>query len=195
MFKPEGDVWIEPLRLTDAISVPGLSSDYPKVRCNSADVCQVTTGMGHTNVATSMTALVFGGRFDLSHAYFLIAGIAGINPNIGTIGSATWARYLVDYGIAHEIDAREMPKGWSSGYFGIHTNNPDAKPNLEYRTEVFQLNEPLLRWALALSGPVQLDDKQQEPTAAITASCLLPARRLSFSVTPLLGTLIGTAKY
>ena len=37
------------------------------------------------------------------------AGIAGINPERGTIGSVAWARYLVDYGISWEIDAREIP--------------------------------------------------------------------------------------
>ena len=31
-------------------------------------------------------------------------------PGWGTTGTATWARYLVDVGIAHQIDTREMPK-------------------------------------------------------------------------------------
>jgi purine nucleoside permease len=135
-----------------------VNTDYPKARCNASDVCQLTTGMGYANAAASVTALIFSGRFDLSHTYFLIAGIAGIDPNVGTIGSATWARYLVDFGLAHEIDAREMPPGWQWGYFGIDTKGPDVKPDLRYRTEVFELNEQLLGWAIALSRPVQLDD-------------------------------------
>ena len=40
-----------------------------------------------------------------------------IDPARGTVGSAAWARYLVDFGIAHELDAREMPKGWKTGYY------------------------------------------------------------------------------
>jgi purine nucleoside permease len=158
MFKPEAEVWLAPLALNDETTLPGLSPDYPSIRCNARDVCQMTTGMGHANAAASVAALVFSGRFDLTRTYFLIAGIAGIDPNVGTIGSATWARYLVDYGIQHEIDAREMPKGWASGYFGIHAADPETKPNLAYRTEVFQLNEDLLQWALALSGKARLDD-------------------------------------
>jgi purine nucleoside permease len=158
MFGLEGDVWRQPLGPSDEIVVPGLSADYPVVRCNASDVCQMTTGMGHANAAASIAALVFGGRFDLSRTYFLIAGIAGIDPKVGTIGSATWARYLVDYGIAHEIDSREMPKGWRSGYFGIETSGPAEKPALNYRTEVFQLNEDLLQRALALSGKAPLQD-------------------------------------
>ena len=158
MFGPEGKVWWEPLALKDEIAVPGLSPDYPTVRCNADDVCQVTTGMGHANAAASITALVFSGRFDFRHSYFLVAGIAGIDPKIGTLGSATWARYLVDYGIAQEIDAREMPKAWPSGYIGIETTGPTVKPTLEYRTEVFQLNEDLLQWAVALSRGMTLQD-------------------------------------
>ncbi len=44
-------------------------------------------------------ALTFSDRFDLRRTYFLIAGIAGIDPARGTIGSAAWAKYLVDFGI------------------------------------------------------------------------------------------------
>jgi len=158
MFKPEADVWIAPLALREDVSVVGLPTNYPTVKCNAMDVCQVTTGMGHTNAAVSISALIFSGRFDLSHTYFLVAGIAGIDPNEGTIGSATWARYLVDFGIQHEIDAREMPRLWSSGYFGIHALNPDVKPDLAYKTELFQLDEDMLQWALSVSSNVRLDD-------------------------------------
>jgi purine nucleoside permease len=158
MFKPEGDVWQAPLHLTEEIAVPGLSPDYPSVHCNAQDVCQLTTGMGHSNAAASLMALIFSRRFDLSHSYFLIAGIAGIDPNVGTIGSAAWARYLIDYNIAHEIDPSEMPAGWPSGYFGIETDGPNSKPKFDYRTEIFQLNESLLRWAYDLSKPITLND-------------------------------------
>ena len=51
------------------------------MRCNKADICQVTTGMGHANAAASMTALIFSRQFDLSRTYFLIAGIAGMTPS------------------------------------------------------------------------------------------------------------------
>jgi purine nucleoside permease len=56
-----------------------------------------------------MMALILSEKFDLRNTYFLIAGIAGIDPNQGTTGSAAWARYLIDYGISWEIDAREIP--------------------------------------------------------------------------------------
>jgi len=105
MFGPEGQPWIDNLALSEEIAIPGLSPDYPAVHCNGDDVCQVTTGMGHSNVAATISALVFNPKFDFSRSYFLIAGIAGIDPTQGTLGSAAWARYLIDFGIAWELDA------------------------------------------------------------------------------------------
>ena len=114
--------------------------------------------MGHANAAASMMAVLLSGLFDLRKTYFLIAGIAGIDPTRGTIGSAAWARYAVDTGIAHEIDAREMPRGWKDGYFGVLTDGPTEVPKLDYRTEVFRLDEALLQQAIALSRAVNLED-------------------------------------
>jgi purine nucleoside permease len=164
MFQLEAAPWLAELRPDREIRVPGLSSDYPVVRCNAAAVCQMTTGMGHANAAASMMAVLYSGLFDLHKTYFLIAGIAGIDPARGTIGSATWARYAVDVGIAHEIDARELTGGWQDGYFGIDTDAPGIKPRLEYRTEVFRLDEALLQKALSLSHHVALEDSDDVRT-------------------------------
>jgi purine nucleoside permease len=158
MFQPEAAPWISALRTDREIRVPGLSSDFPLVRCNAEGVCEMTTGMGHANAAASMMAVLYSGLFDLHQTYFLIAGIAGIDPARGSIGSAAWARYAVDFGIAHEIDARELPRSWQDGYFGILTDAPGKKPRLEYRTEVFRFDEALLQKALSLSHHVALED-------------------------------------
>ncbi len=63
-------------------------------------------------------------RFDLSKAYWLVAGIAGVDPEDASIGSAAWAEWLVDGDLAHEIDAREMPKDWPTGYFALDSTKP-----------------------------------------------------------------------
>lgn len=165
MFAPEGQVWLDKLGPWREHKVPGLSPDYPVVRCNRAEVCVMTTGMGHTNAAASTMALVLSRSFDLSRTYFLIAGIAGINPEYGTVGSVAWARYLVDFGIQWEIDAREIPADWPGGYLGINTRHPKDKPPLDYKTEVFQLDEALLQKAYALSRGVTLSDGAQAQAA------------------------------
>ncbi|CAJ0883529.1 hypothetical protein R20233_02884 [Ralstonia sp. LMG 32965] len=158
MFAPEAQPWIDKLGLTQDVPVPGLSIDYPNVHCNASDVCQLTTGMGKANAASSVSALIYSGKFDLQRTYFLVAGIAGIDPSQGTLGSAAWARFLVDSDIAWEIDAREVPASWPNGFIGINTQGPGQKPPLDYKTEVFRVNEALLQKALALSKGAVLDD-------------------------------------
>lgn len=165
MFGPEGKVWLDHLGPWKAIPVPGLSPDYPSVNCNRQDVCVVTTGMGHANAAASIMALTFSRRFDLRHTYFLVGGIAGIDPAQGTIGSAAWAKYLVDFGIQWELDGREIPSGWTTGYLGVNTKSPADKPPPDYRTEVFQLNAQLADAAFALSRNVALSDSPQALSA------------------------------
>ncbi|SAL49447.1 purine nucleoside permease [Caballeronia cordobensis] len=165
MFAPEGKVWLDRLGPWDAVKVAGLSPDYPDVHCNRDDVCVVTTGMGHTNAAASMMALAFSDRFDLRRTYFLVAGIAGIDPAQGTVGSAAWAKYLVDFGPQWELDAREKPAAWPSGFTGINTKNPNEKPPPDYRTEVFALDASLADTAYALSRNVTLADSDAAQAA------------------------------
>ena len=160
MFSGEAAPWLAALAPLRDIPVPGLPADYPSVHCNPDAVCQMTTGMGHANAAASLMAVIYSGLFDLHTTYFLIAGIAGIDPARGTIGSAAWARYVVDSGIAHEIDPREMPPGWPGGYFGVLTTAPDEVPKFEYRTEVYRLDEALLQRALVLSRDAALEDSE-----------------------------------
>jgi purine nucleoside permease len=136
----------------------------------------MTTGMGHANAAASIMALTFSPRFDLRHTYFMIAGIAGIDPLQGTVGSAAWANWLVDFGIQWEIDGREIPPGWKTGYLGINTTDPTQKPPLDYRTEVFQLNAALSNAAYALSRNVTLTDDAQAQAARAKYS-YAPANR------------------
>ncbi|CAN7673070.1 purine nucleoside permease [Trinickia sp. LjRoot230] len=165
MFGPEGQVWLDHLGPWKAVKIAGLSPDYPDVHCNAQAVCVMTTGMGHANAAASIMALAFSQRFDLRHTYFLVAGIAGIDPAQGTIGSAAWAKYLVDFGIQWELDGREIPAGWKTGYLGINTKSPTQKPPLDYRTEVFKLNTDLADAAFALSRNVVLSDSAQAQAA------------------------------
>ena len=118
----------------------------------------MVTGMGSIKSATATLALGLDQRFDLTKAYWLVAGIAGIDPAKGTVGSAVWARYLVDGDLAHEIDAREMPKDWSSGYFPLHNHGlKDGAPPL-IDGEMFEINPGLRDWAFALTKDIKLPD-------------------------------------
>lgn len=177
LFGPEAAPWLAQLPIRRSIRVPGLSADYPEVKCTDSGVCVMTTGMGHANAAASTMALALSPRFDLSHAYFVVTGIAGIDPDVGTLGAAAWARYLVDFGLQQEFDVTDAPPQWQGGYVGIGAADPTIKPKLDYGTEVFQLDEALLQRALALSRGATLEDnataaayRQQYPQPAARAA-------------------------
>ncbi|KPY11132.1 Purine nucleoside permease [Pseudomonas savastanoi pv. nerii] len=161
MFAPEAQNWIDRLHLTKEIQVPGLAAEYPAIRCNAQDVCLMVTGMGQTNAAASTLALALSPQFDLRKTYFIVAGIAGINPHHGTLGTTAWAHYLVEFGTQWEIDSRDVPKDWPTGYLGINTKGPNEKPPLDYKTEVFELNPKLQAKAFALSQKVTLSESKE----------------------------------
>ncbi|MDZ5457158.1 purine-nucleoside phosphorylase [Azohydromonas lata] len=158
LYGPEAQAWQPKLTWTQTYKVPGLSANFPTVQCTADDICLMTTDMGHSNAAASAMAIAFSNFFDLKKAYIFITGVGGINPNVGSVGSATWARYVVDFGLAHEFDAREKPDHWQVGYFGIKSPDSDTKPPLRYGTELFQVDEVLLQKALQLSRRAMLAD-------------------------------------
>lgn len=164
MFSYEASNWLANDSLTEAWAIPGLSPNYPYVYCKppqvqnslDRDECLITTDECYANAATSMMALVWSGVFDLTKTYFIVAGIAGVDPIDGTLGSAAWARYVVDYGLSYELDAREMPPTWPYGYTGFGPVPPGVYPTILIGTEVYRLNEALLQKALALTSHLDL---------------------------------------
>ncbi len=153
----EFQLWKERRHLDRRIPLPNAYHDLyynPDSR-----ILGVVTGIGAIRAATAITAIGLDPRLDVSHAYWLVAGIAGIDPEDASIGSAAWAHYVVDGDLAHEIDAREIPSGWKSGYFPLDRKGPDdpAPPRTD-AGEVFALNQRLADWAYALTRDTQLPD-------------------------------------
>ena len=100
------------------ITVPGFSQLFPDAHCTeSYSVCQLTTGESEINTAVTIASLVASPLFDLTSTYFLIAGIAGINPEQGTTGDVAFSRYAIQVALQYEFDAREKPENFSTGYF------------------------------------------------------------------------------
>lgn len=83
-----------------------------------------------------------------------------MNPHVGTLGSAVWARFSVQSGLAYELDARQMPSNWSTGYWPLGTAHPGLLPDPSdlYGTEVFELNTNLLARAVNLTSGLTLND-------------------------------------
>ncbi|MES2603326.1 MAG: purine nucleoside permease, partial [Pseudomonadota bacterium] len=119
----------------------------------------MVTGIGTANSAASVMMLGMDPRFDLTKAYWLVAGIAGFDPADASIGSAAWASYAVDGDLSHEIDPREMPADWPYGYFARYTQKPFDVENKPAPTgEMFALDPGLTEWAFQLTKDMVLPD-------------------------------------
>jgi purine nucleoside permease len=158
MFGGEAQPWLDGEALTRKLAPPGLSKAYPDVACSDDGLCLMTTGMGYANAASSIAAIVLSRKLDLTKTYFIVSGIAGVDPALGTLGSAHWARYAIDGGLQNEIDAREIPPGWSSGYLEIGAPAPGQNAEQHYGDQVYRLNEDLLQAAFGLTKNVELVD-------------------------------------
>ena len=128
-------------------------------------VLGVVTGVGASRAATAITALGLDPRFDLSHAYWLVAGIAGANPDVMSLGSAAWAEWIVDGDLAHEIDGRELPSDWPTGYVPLGQTTPYEEPrSADTDGLVYHLNPALADWAFRLTRDVALQDTEAMQT-------------------------------
>jgi purine nucleoside permease len=156
----EFQAWTDQFPLPEHIPFP---QGYHELRYDRADqVLGIVTGEGTAHAAASITALGHDPRFDLSHAYWVVAAIAGIDPNVASVGSAAWAHYVVDGDLAHEIDAREIPPGWSTGYTPLGHFLPFQQPvpptNSINGQNVYVLNGHLVDWAFNLTKGIKLQD-------------------------------------
>ncbi|KAG6889139.1 hypothetical protein C0995_003499 [Termitomyces sp. Mi166 len=162
MFKRESDVWYgipEFNLLARNITVPGLLPLFPDVHCTSdGSVCQLTTGEGEINAATTITSFVHSPSFNLAETYFMIAGIAGVNPKFATTGSVTFARYAVQVTLQYEFDARDKPADFPTGYVPQGSRRPDEYPGKLYGTEVFEVNDALRKLAVGFAKQAKLND-------------------------------------
>jgi purine nucleoside permease len=151
--------WNERQELDKVFPAPHMHHD---IHMNEkTGVLGIVTGMGTANSAASVMALGLDPRFDLSKAYWLVAGIAGFDPADASLGSVAWAEYLVDGDLAHEIDAREIPQDWNTGYFPLFSQGPGDPDRLSYSLgEMFQLNSALVNWAYEFTRDIPLPDHQ-----------------------------------
>lgn len=155
----EFQYWAERLPLDSVIAFP---QGYRDLRYNAEKgVLGMVTGIGTARAAASVMALGLDERFDLSNAYWLVAGIAGVDPQDASAGSAAWAEWVVDGDLSHEIDAREIPGEWETGYVPLRSAIPYEQPLPEDNEGVvYQLNPGLVEWAYQLTKDIELVDNE-----------------------------------
>lgn len=166
--KPTGDVagefqlWAERWPFTREIAVPGIEAP---VRVSDDGVVLVLAGM-NARSRQSVTALALDPRFDTRRAYWLVAGIAGVDPQTGSVGSAAWADWVVEGDAAHEMDDREAPKDWPWGIYSLRTRAPGIKGSGSTASGMaWRLDPGLVGWAFDLTKGVALPDSETLKTA------------------------------
>lgn len=166
MFEVGGDsgagpgelqAWVERYPLPEILPFPVGERNLRYNR--DRQVLGIVTGIGTARAAASITALGLDPRFDLSKAYWLVAGIAGANPDTAPLGSAAWAEWIVDADLAFEIDGREIPADWPTGYVPLFGTTPfqEPRPPADYGP-VYRLNPKTVDWAFRLTRDVALPD-------------------------------------
>lgn len=148
MFEWETKPWLDREPLTRSFDVPGA---YGPVRCTEEGLCVLTTGMGKTSAGLTTTAVLLNPQFDLSRTIFVAAGIAGTPPEVGTLGDAAWADFLIDFDLGHHI----LPETDSA---------PDDlfiySPSYE-GTAVYELNHGLVDLAYTVTKETDLLDGEK----------------------------------
>jgi len=161
----EFQFWVEREKLTKTMTVPGVDHI---VRYNDEGTFGVVSG---TTVRSGLQimALCLDPRFDLTHTYWIVNGIAGVNPEVASIGSAAWAAHVVDGDIGYEIDSREVPASWPYGIVPIGSKEPNRTPDPQAHMwapspMAWTLNPALVQWAYNLSKNVELVDTPEAQT-------------------------------
>lgn len=161
--------WIDSVPLPERLPFPLGERDLRLNR--DKGVLAVVTGVGNTKAAASIMALGLDPRVDLSRAYWLVAGIAGGNPKIMTLGSACWADWVVDGDLAHDIDPREMPTEWPTGRVPLGKSAPYQRPpSTLTATMAWRLNPALVDWACRLTSNIELTGGARVLTGTVLAS-------------------------
>jgi len=161
--KDEGDkpgeyqFWVEREHLSETIAVRGAMRG---IRRNG----QGLYGL----LLRDLDAFVLDPRFDLSRTYWLFTGISGVDPNVASVGSAAWARWVVNGDELREFDDREAPKDWPYGLFAIGAMKPNTLPtdansfgeaeSADDLGMAYKLNPALTQWAYELTRKIKIPD-------------------------------------
>jgi purine nucleoside permease len=159
----EYQLWVEREHLDQILP---LLAGFHHVRLNKDGVLGILTGVGTAKAAASVMAVGLDPRFDLSKAYWLVAGIGGGDPADVSLGSAVWANHVLDGDLSYEIDARQIPENWPTGYIPLRKATPYEEPvRNELEGEIYTLNPALVDWAFRLTKDTPLPDSDSLRTS------------------------------
>jgi purine nucleoside permease len=175
------------------VDIPGA---YRPLRMNDRGLLCLVCGVGAARAAASVMALGLDSRFDLSHAYFVIAGIAGVDPARGSLGSVVLPQFVVDGDLTHQLDAREIPGDWPDGFVAIGKSLPYEEPRAHRFNGadgiVHRLDSQLVAWAYGATRSIGLLDT---PAMAERRTQFLPAETAQRAPSILLGDELASTTF
>ncbi|ELY89331.1 purine nucleoside permease [Natrialba taiwanensis] len=153
--------WLERADLTDALSIPGTETP---LYLTADGVAITTTGIGKSDAATTVTALLAAPAFELDSAYVVSAGIAGGPPERVALGSVVIADSVVDWDRKHRWDRTQTGASDGGDAHGDVGTAADTDPAagldlLAYRPRdyVHRLDTELVDAALEAAADATLD--------------------------------------
>lgn len=187
----EFQFWVEREHLSEAVPVRGATRP---VRRNAAGLYGL--------LLENLVPFLLDPRFDFSRTYWLFTGISGADPQVASVGSAAWARWVVNGDEMREIDDREIPAGWPYGLFAIGSMKPNTLPtdpnsfgSVESPEELgmaYPLNQGLTLWAYELTRNVAIPDTPALKQQRAAWQGFPNAQRPPFV---LLGETLGSVRY
>lgn len=188
--------WVEREHLTESVPVRGVKE--PVLRRNAQGVYGLVLRSG----SSELMALALDPAFDLKKTYWIFTGISGVNPNVASVGSVAWARWVVDGDALRELDDRAIPKDWPYGLYAIGAERPNTLPqdanhygsvtDVAQLTKAYPLDQGLARWAYDLSRGVKLADDPEITRRRKVWPATLPASK---PPVVMMGETLGALRY
>ncbi|WP_137289575.1 phosphorylase family protein [Natronorubrum halophilum] len=157
-FEPpldERQPWLERYELVDALAVPG--TDTP-LYLTDTGIAITTTGIGKSDAATTVTAILASPGIDLESAYIVSSGIAGSSPETTALGSVAIADAVVDWDRKHRWDHRADSNAVETAESAAESADERPIDLLAYRPRdyVHRLEDSVVDGALAAARGVDL---------------------------------------
>jgi purine nucleoside permease len=142
--------WLDRHDVVDAIRIRGAKTP---LYLTPDGVAITTTGIGKSDAATTVTALLASPDIDLDSAYVCSAGIAGASPETAALGDVVVADAVVDWDRKHRWDRGER------GNEDASQSDPAASiAPLAYRPRdyVHRLDDQLVKCAVGAADDARL---------------------------------------
>lgn len=198
----EFQLWAEREHLDQVIPVRGALHPLRRNAQGLYGIVWGGTGTMFGGTGEQMMALLLDPRFDFTHAYWLFTGISGADPAVASVGSAAWARWIVQGDTLRELDDREIPKDWPYGLFAIGARRPGEIPTdaASFGGEsgasgldmAVKLNQGLAYWAYGMTRNVAISDTPALRRARAAWQGYPNARKPPFV---LMGETLGSLRY